>query len=59
MNKQQIIDYVLETPGNTNSTILRQMLGEFADESNFFYNNNFDYGSCKLENYLYQIEFNK
>ena len=59
MNKQQIIDYVLETPGNTNSTILRQMLGEFADESNFFYNNNFDYGSCKLEDYLYQIEFNK
>ena len=59
MNKQQIIDYVLETPGNTNSTILRQMLGEFADESNFFYFNNFDYGSCKLEDYLYQIEFNK
>lgn len=31
MNKQEIIDYVLETPGNTNKNILSQMLDELAE----------------------------
>ena len=32
MTKKEIIDYIMETPQNTNTAILSQMLDEFAGE---------------------------
>lgn len=33
MTKEQILDYVMETPGNTNRNVLKSMLNSFSDGS--------------------------
>ena len=37
MNKQQIIDYIMHTPSNTNPAMLGQLLDEFKNEENNSY----------------------
>lgn len=34
MNKEAILDYMTETPGNTNRNVLKSMLNSFSDGSN-------------------------
>lgn len=53
MKVQDIIDYVLHTPGNTNAEILREMIGEWTELKDYVKNLNIQ----QLEDYLYKATY--
>lgn len=55
MTKQEISNYVLHTPENTNLSILNGLLSQYEDSISYFYKES---NLTKVEDYLYSIDYN-